>query len=109
MLIIGVYVDDLLVTGTKTSSIREFNDQMNSKFEMNNLGKLAYYLGLEVKQGSNIIQLKQAAYATKILEKAGLWNCNATRLPMDPKESINKDEGGKRVDTTQFKSINVRR
>lgn len=58
MLIIGVYVDDLLVTGTKVALIEEFKDQMNKKFEMNNLGKLAYYLGIEVMQGKDYIELK---------------------------------------------------
>lgn len=99
-MIIGVYIDDLLVKGTKISSIKDFSDQMNCKFEMNNLGKLAHYLGLEVKQGLGNIQLKQTAYAVKILEKAGLWYCNATKLPLDPKEYIDKDEGGQQVDPT---------
>ncbi|XP_074360135.1 secreted RxLR effector protein 161-like [Apium graveolens] len=34
-----------------------------------------------------------------------MWNCNATKLPMDPKENINKDEGGRCVYTTHFKSM----
>lgn len=45
---------------------------MNKKFEMNNLGKLAYYLGIEVEQGKDYIELKQMAYAKKILEKVGM-------------------------------------
>lgn len=31
--------------------------------------------------------------------------CNPTKYPMDPKECITKDEGGKPVDITIFKSI----
>ncbi|XP_074362299.1 secreted RxLR effector protein 161-like [Apium graveolens] len=34
-----------------------------------------------------------------------MWNCNATKLPMDPMENISKDEGGRCVDTTHFKSM----
>ena len=105
VLVIAVYIDDLLVTGTDLTSIKEFVNQMSEKFEMSNLGKLSYYLGLEVKQGVSAIQLKQAAYVKKILDRAGMWNCNALKFPMDPKKSIGKDEGGKRVDTTQFKSM----
>lgn len=105
ILIIGVYVDDLLVTGTKTSIIEEFKVQMSEKFEMSNLGILSYYLGLEVKQGTGKIELSQAAYAKKLLEKAGMWDCNPTKIPMDPKECIGKDEGGKLVDVTKFKSM----
>ncbi|KAL8110532.1 hypothetical protein AgCh_026310 [Apium graveolens] len=48
MLIIGVYVDDLLVTGTRVSIIEEFKNQLSKRFEMSNFGKLSYYLGIEV-------------------------------------------------------------
>lgn len=105
VLIIGVYVDDLLVTGTKVSIIEEFKAQMNKRFDMRNLGKLSYYLGIEVEQGCGYVELRQTAYAKKVLEKAGMLECNPTKYPMDPKESLTKDEGGKLVDTTQFKSI----
>lgn len=37
ILLIRVYVDDLLVTGTKATIIEEFKAQMNRKFEMSNL------------------------------------------------------------------------
>lgn len=46
LLIIGVYVDDLLVTGTKLSAIEEVKAQMTNRFDMSNLGELSYYLGL---------------------------------------------------------------
>ncbi|XP_074324335.1 secreted RxLR effector protein 161-like [Apium graveolens] len=45
------------------------------------------------------------AYAKKILEKAGLGDCNPVKYPMNPKESIGRDEGGQPIDTTQFKSL----
>lgn len=69
MLIIGVYVDDLLRTGTKLSVIEEFKDQMTKRFEMINLGRLSYYLGIEVEQGPGYIELKQSAYARKSWRK----------------------------------------
>lgn len=50
VLIVGVYVDDLLLTGTSIRLIEEFKTQMSGKFEMSNLGKLTYYLGVEVEQ-----------------------------------------------------------
>lgn len=103
ILIIGVYVDDLLITGTSIAAINEFKEQMNKRFEMSDLGKLSHYLGIEVKQGVGCIELKQSAYAKKILEKAGMRDCNPTKYPMDPKETIRKDEGGILVDITQFK------
>lgn len=48
VLIIAVYVDDLLITGTSVAAINNFKIQMNKKFEMSDLGKLSHYLGIEV-------------------------------------------------------------
>lgn len=104
-MIIAVYVDDLLVTGSSVSMIEDFKKQMSQNFEMSNLGKLSYYLGIEVEQGKGYIKLKQAGYARKILEKAGMADCNPTKYPMDLKEHISRDEGGKEVDATQYKSM----
>ena len=48
LLIVVVYVDDLLVTGSSLRAILEFKREMAMKFEMSDLGKLTYYLGIEV-------------------------------------------------------------
>lgn len=85
-LIVAVYVDDLLVKGSDVSIIESFMRQINSEFEMSDLGRLSYYPGIEVKQGQDYIELKQSGYALRILEKAGLGACNSTKFPMDPKE-----------------------
>lgn len=104
-LIIGVYVDDLLVTETYVNLIKDFKDQMNSKFDTSDMGKLSQYLGIEVKQYEDYIQLKQSTYARKILEKTGMIGCNPTKFPMNPKLLITKDEGGPPIDSTLFKSM----
>ncbi|XP_074377089.1 secreted RxLR effector protein 161-like [Apium graveolens] len=85
--------------------IQEFKDQMSGIFEMSDMGKLSYYLGIEVKQSNDFIELKQTGYTRKVLERAGMAECNPCKYPLDPKEVITKDEGGKTVDATQFKSL----
>ncbi|GKE92727.1 ribonuclease H-like domain, reverse transcriptase, RNA-dependent DNA polymerase [Tanacetum coccineum] len=50
ILLIGVYVDDLIITGTPKKEIDKFKAQIEEKFEMSDLGLLAYYLGIEVTQ-----------------------------------------------------------
>ncbi|GJR68716.1 zinc finger, CCHC-type containing protein [Tanacetum coccineum] len=104
-LIIGVYVDDIIVTGSSEKQIQEFKVRMNSIFEMSDLGKLNYYLGIEVKEEENGIIIKQESYARKILEEAGMSKCNPVKWPMDPKLQLTKDEGGKEVDPTKYRRI----
>ena len=104
-LIIGVYVDDLLITGSSISNIAKFKDQMNQEFDMSDLGKLAYYIGIEVEQRNGFTELRQTAYAKKVLERAGMLDCNPVKYPMEPKILLHKDENGKLVNSTMFKSI----
>lgn len=105
MLIVAVYVDDLLITGSSKTMINKFKAEMNQRFQMNDLGRLSYYLGIEVEQKDGCIVLKQSGYARKILEKVGMMECNPTTYPMDPKVLITSDESGEAVDATMFKSM----
>lgn len=67
LLIIAIYVDDLFVTGSLRKIIDQFKEDMSIKFEMSDLGKLTYYLGIEVVQGDDGIVIKQEGYAKGIL------------------------------------------
>lgn len=68
---VGVYVDDLIITGTSSNLIKAFKAEMQSKFQMSDLGLLSYYLGIEVEQSSAGVTLWQSAlsipYAMGIL------------------------------------------
>ena len=82
-LIVGVYVDDLIVTGSKSDVIETFKAEMTCKFDMSNLGSLSSYLGIEVKQDKSFIFLSQTAYAHKLLQYAKLGECNAATTPLE--------------------------
>lgn len=104
-LVIAVYVDDILVTETKVSNINKFKQQMGKEFEISDLGKLSYYLGIEVIQDKDHIILKQAVYALMLLEKAGMSECNPAKYPMEVKVQIDRDDKGKPFNSTEFKSL----
>ena len=46
-LIIGIYVDNLIITGTENHQIEDFKAQMKNQFEISDLGLLTSYLGIE--------------------------------------------------------------
>nr|GEX33807.1 ribonuclease H-like domain, reverse transcriptase, RNA-dependent DNA polymerase [Tanacetum cinerariifolium] len=89
-LLIGVYVDDLIITGTPKNEIDKFKAQMEEKFKMSDLGLLAYYLGIEVTKTNGDISIKQSAYVNKILKEAGMLDSNETLIPMDPGTRLTK-------------------
>jgi hypothetical protein len=104
-LLIGVYVDDLIITGDNAQQIEGFKAQMMKKFSMSDLGLLSYYLGIEVKQNSGEISLCQSAYAVKLLDKCGMADCNAVQVPMDQRHKLSKISSNPPVDTTTYRSI----
>jgi transposase InsO family protein len=104
-LLLGVYVDDLIITGACTSAISDFKLQMCNRFKMTDLGLLTLYLGIEVLQTPGHITLKQSAFAAKLLEKAGMADCNGTQVPMEPRLKLSKQSSNPLVDVTLYRSI----
>lgn len=49
--------------------------------------------------------MKQTSYAKKVLEKAGLFECNAVKFPMEHKLQLHADKTGTPVNSTQYKSM----
>jgi hypothetical protein len=104
-LIVGVYVDDLVITGGNQQDIYKFKQEMKSTFQMSDLGLSKYYLGLEVMQSKEGITVCQRAYATKILDVAGLSDCKPSETPMEPRLKLSKTSAAPAVNPTQYRSI----
>jgi hypothetical protein len=104
ILIVGVYVDDLIITGAKLQDIKEFKREITALFKMSDLGLLSYYLGIEVEQTARAITLRQSAYAEKLLEHGGLGGCKLYQSPME-RLKLSKDITSPRVNATSYRSI----
>jgi hypothetical protein len=104
-LLVGVYVDDLIITGTEAADITVFKDQMQKLFKMSDLGLLSYYLGIEVTQAEGEIKLCQRSYAAKIIEMAGMSDCNSCQTPMECRLKLIKDDGSALIDATLYRSV----
>ena len=59
ILIVSLYVDDLLFTRNDQSMFTEFKNSMMFEFDMTDLGKMKYFLGLEVLHKSGGIFICQ--------------------------------------------------
>ena len=102
-LIVAVYVDDLLVTGTSLAQILRFKKEMTTKFELSDLGKLTYYLGIEVCQDHRGITLKQDMYARKIMEECGMAACNSVSTPMDVNVKLSRSAEEKSINERDYR------
>nr|GFA52529.1 hypothetical protein [Tanacetum cinerariifolium] len=104
-IIIAVYRDDIFVTGTSLDLINKFKKKMSSESEMSDLGELTYYLGIEVSQGKDCVEIKQERYARKILKEVGMENCNPALCRVEPGLKLSKAEDEPKVKATQYRKM----
>jgi hypothetical protein len=105
LLLIGMYVDDLIITGATLKEVTKFKQEMTRLFQMSDLGELSFYLGIAVQQRAGLITLQQTAYAKKLLQRAGMEDCNPCSAPMEAQLKLSKAGNGKLVDATLYHSI----
>lgn len=103
VIVVAVYVDDLFVTGASVKVIEAFKKEMAQKFDMSDLGKLSYYLRIEIHQEEGFISLNQRNYALRILEESGMSNCNSSTTPMENGLKLSKSEEEEDVDATKYR------
>ena len=105
ILVVSLYVDDFVFSGSDDEMFAEFKTSMKQEFDMTDLGKIKFFLGVEVMQNDEGICVSQKKYALEILERFGLENANSVRNPMVPVMKLMKNKDGKQVDITQYKQM----
>ncbi|KAM1002517.1 hypothetical protein ACFX2I_002949 [Malus domestica] len=78
---------------------------MTKQFEMTDIGLMAYYLGIEVKQNKEGIFIIQESYTKEILKKFKMDNRKPISTPMLCGVKLTKHDHGEKVDPTFFKSL----
>ena len=73
-LILVLYVDDLFLTGS-LRLITNCKKNLAEEFDMKDLGRVHYFLGLEVWQQNGEIFLGQGRYTTEILKRFEMEDC----------------------------------
>jgi hypothetical protein len=100
-----LYVDDLIYTGNDDELIDTFKRSMRERFAMTDLGKMKYFLGIEVSQTDQGIFIYQQKYASEILSRFGMEDCNGVCSPIVPGSKLVKDEKGRATDATLYKRM----
>ncbi|KAG7568080.1 GAG-pre-integrase domain [Arabidopsis thaliana x Arabidopsis arenosa] len=79
--IIAVYVDDLNILGT-SGEISQTVDCLKAEFEMKDLGKTKFCLGLQLEYVKGGILVHQAAYTEKVLKRFNMDQAHPLTSPM---------------------------
>ncbi|GJY07106.1 retrovirus-related pol polyprotein from transposon TNT 1-94 [Tanacetum coccineum] len=105
ILLVQIYVDDIIFAFTKPDLCESFSKIMCSKFKMSMMGKLSFFLGLQISQSPGGIFLNQSKYALESLKKYGMETCDPVDTPMVEKSKLDEDPQGKAVDPTRYRGM----
>eukprot|EP00253_Pinus_taeda_P017488 PITA_17488 len=80
-LILVLYVYDLFLKGS-SRLIKDCKENLATEFDMKDLGRMHYFLGLEVWQQKGEIFIGQGRYTTEILKRFRMQDCRPMATPM---------------------------
>jgi histone deacetylase 1/2 len=70
-----VYVDDIILVSSSASATDHLIATLSSQFSIKDLGKLHYFLGLEVSHHDAGLTLTQEKYSLDLLRRVGMLEC----------------------------------
>ncbi|GJT97687.1 ribonuclease H-like domain-containing protein [Tanacetum coccineum] len=77
-----VYVDDIVITGNDNVGINGFKVFLSTKFMIEDLGVLKYFLGIEVVKNDLGLCMSQRKYCHELLHEYGLLAARPVDIPL---------------------------
>lgn len=100
-----VYVDDIIVTGNDDKESQELKQKLISEFEIKELGRLKYFLGIEVAHSKKGIFISQQKYVTDLLKETGKIGCKPVSTPIDSNQKLGEAKEEPHVDKKIYQRL----
>nr|GEV66142.1 retrovirus-related Pol polyprotein from transposon TNT 1-94 [Tanacetum cinerariifolium] len=95
LLLVQIYVDDIIFAASTPELCDLFANLMCSKFKMSKMGKISFFLGLQISQSLRGIFINQSEYALESLKKYGFESCDPVDTLMVEKSKLDEDKEGR--------------
>jgi hypothetical protein len=102
LLLIVLYVDDLLITRSSTSSITVLKTSLYDRFSMIDTRLLHYFISIEISQNDSGINMSHSKYARDILDRFNLIDCKLSPTPFHSRVKIEDVSASPLVDCIRY-------
>lgn len=68
-------IDDMIITRNNAGEVTSLKRKLFQEFEMKDLGRLKYFLGIEVHRSQQAIFISQKKYILDLLAETGMLDC----------------------------------
>ncbi|KAM3380920.1 hypothetical protein P3S68_006493 [Capsicum galapagoense] len=101
----AMYVDDVLITGTDAHEISALKRFLNDTFKIKDLGKLHYFLGLEVIHTKDGALISQKKFLSDLLKEFNCTQYSHLSSPLDPNVKLKAKEGAPLSDPVYYRKL----
>ncbi|GKD53292.1 retrovirus-related pol polyprotein from transposon TNT 1-94, partial [Tanacetum coccineum] len=105
ILLVQIYVDDIIFTSTTPELCDQFSKIMCLKFKMLMMGKISFFLGLQISQSPRGSFINQSKYALEYLKKYVIESSDPVDTLMVEKSKLDEDTKGKALDPTHYRGM----
>nr|GEU68925.1 uncharacterized mitochondrial protein AtMg00810-like [Tanacetum cinerariifolium] len=102
ILLVQIYVDDIIFASTTPELCDQFSKIMCSKFKMSMMGKISFFLGLQIFKSPRGIFLNQSKYAHESLKKYDMESSDHVDTLVVEKSKLDEDPQEKAVNPTYY-------
>ena len=78
-----VYVEDIVMTSSDQDGIRKLKHHLFNHFQTKYLGKLMYFLGIEITQSNFGVVMSERKNVLDLWEEIGMLDCEPVDILMD--------------------------
>nr|GEV35248.1 hypothetical protein [Tanacetum cinerariifolium] len=105
LLLVQIYVDDIIFDASTPELCDIFAKIACLKFKMSMMGKISFFLGLQISQRPKGIFINHSKYALESLKKYDFESCDLVDTPMVEKSKLDEDKKGKAVDPLHYRGM----
>lgn len=100
-----VYVDDLIIATNSMALMSQFKTYLSQCFKMKDLGKLRYFLGIEVARSAEGMVLSQRKYTLDLIADVGLTNARPVATPVEQNHHLAADKSTLLSDPKRYRRL----
>ena len=104
-LLVQIYVDDIIFGGSSHALVSMFSEKISREFEMNMMGELQFFLGLQIKQTPQGTFVHQAKYKKDLLRNFDMSDLSSQPTPISISTALDEDLDGEAVDQKEYRSM----
>ena len=105
ILVLLVYVDDVLVTGSNSSLTYQLLTYLHYRFSLRDLGIVSYFLGIQVTQHGDTLYLTQQNYIQDLLQKTQMVKTKSASTPGASGRTLSQHDGLPLSNPSKYRTV----